>query len=139
MRSSAHRSTVVEAVPVAGYSSTNPSFTSVKTSWSPSTPVGEGSVCPRSPDAAFIALAPDWICEILSRSTEAVDRGEKVPIYAREGVRHIWLIDPIVKTLEVLRLDGASYRIVGTWHDGARVRAEPFDAIELDLAALWAR
>ena len=94
---------------------------------------------PEVPDTAFIALAPDWVCEILSRSTEAVDRGEKVPIYAREGVAHVWLIDPIVKTLEVLRLDGASYRLMGTWHDDVEVRAEPFDAIVLDLAALWAR
>jgi hypothetical protein len=46
---------------------------------------------------------------------------------------------PIIKTLEVLRLDGPSYRLVGTWHDDAAVRAEPFDALALDLAALWAR
>lgn len=91
------------------------------------------------PDAAFIALAPDWVCEILSPSTEAIDRGEKIPIYARQGVAHVWLIDPVIKTLEVLRLDGASYRLVGTWRDDATVRAEPFDAVAIDLAALWAR
>lgn len=94
---------------------------------------------PELPDVAFFELAPDWVCEVLSPSTAAVDRGDKLPIFARERVGHVWLVDPNVRTLEVLRLDGESYRIVGTWTDAACVRAQPFDAIELELAALWAR
>ena len=94
---------------------------------------------PEVPDVAAFTLAPDWICEVLSRSTEAIDRGEKLPLYAREGVRHAWLVDPVVQTLEILRLEGESWRIVATWRADAKVRAEPFDAIELDLAVLWAR
>jgi Uma2 family endonuclease len=94
---------------------------------------------PEMPNAPFATLAPDWICEVLSPSTEAVDRGDKLPIYAREGVRHAWLVDPILRTLEVLRLDAGGWRIVGTSRDHARIRAEPFDAVELDLAVLWAR
>ena len=54
------------------------------------------------------------------------------------GVTHAWLVDPVVRTLEVHRLDGETYRVVGVWRDAARVRAEPFDAIELELGALWA-
>lgn len=94
---------------------------------------------PEMPDAPAFTLAPDWACEVLSASTAAIDRGEKLPIYARERMPHVWLIDPIIKTLEVLRLDGETYRILATHHDDALVRAEPFDAIELELAALWAR
>ena len=94
---------------------------------------------PEMPHVAAFELAPDWACEVLSMSTAAVDRGVKLPIYARERVAHVWLVDPIVKTLEVLRLDGASYRLIATYHDGVAVRAEPFDAIELDLSVLWAR
>jgi Uma2 family endonuclease len=90
-------------------------------------------------DKAYFTLAHDWACEVLSASTAAMDRSEKLPIYARERVTHVWLVDPIVKTLEALRLDGESWRIVGTWTGDARVRIEPFDAIELDLALLWAR
>jgi Uma2 family endonuclease len=75
----------------------------------------------------------------LSPSTEDFDRAEKLPIYAREGVAHAWLLDPDVKTLEVFRLDGETYRLIYTWRGDAVVRAEPFDAIELELAALWAR
>ncbi len=94
---------------------------------------------PEVPAAAFLTLAPDWLCEALSPSSAALDRGEKLPIYAREGVRHVWFVDPAAKTLEALRLEGARYVIVATPHDDAVVRAEPFDAIELALAVLWAR
>jgi Uma2 family endonuclease len=94
---------------------------------------------PRVPlEAAAFELAPDWVCEVLSPSTEALDRAEKMPIYAAERVSHVWLVDPIVRTLEVHRLDGETYRVVGTWREAAVVRAEPFAAIELELAALWA-
>jgi Uma2 family endonuclease len=94
---------------------------------------------PELPDVAAFDLAPDWVCEVLSVSTSAFDRGDKLPVYARERVAHVWFVDPLAKTLEVLRLDGATYRIVETHHDDARVRAEPFDAIEVELGALWAR
>ena len=66
-------------------------------------------------------------------------RADKVPVYARERVAHVWLVDPDLRTLEVLRLDGETYRLAHTWRGDAVVRAEPFDAIELELAALWAR
>ncbi|CAN5924896.1 hypothetical protein BH11MYX4_BH11MYX4_51170 [soil metagenome] len=100
----------------------------------------------RMPDAVgdedappFYDLPPDWACEVLSPRTEGFDRGEKVPIYAREAVRHVWLVDPIEQTLEVFALDGARYTLLAVHHGSARVRAEPFDAIELDLSILWAR
>jgi Uma2 family endonuclease len=86
----------------------------------------------------YFDLAPDWVCEVLSDSTRKLDRAKKVPIYARSGVKHVWLVDPIARTLEVLRLERERYMIMATWADEARVRAEPFDAIELDLAVLWA-
>lgn len=89
-------------------------------------------------DAAAFELAPDWVCEVLSKSTEAIDRAEKLPIYAEERVAHVWFVDPSVRTLEVLRLDGETYRVIHIWRDDAVVRAEPFDAIALELAALWA-
>ena len=85
----------------------------------------------------YFTLAPDWLCEVLSPSTGRLDRAEKLPIYARAGVRHVWLVDPLVRTIEVLRLEGERWTIVATWADAAKVRAEPFDAIELDLAILW--
>ncbi len=84
-------------------------------------------------------VAPDWVCEILSQSTEAVDRGKKMRIYRREGVGHAWLINPLTRTLEVYRLDSRQWTLVDTHEGDAVVRAEPFDAIELSLAVLWER
>jgi Uma2 family endonuclease len=94
---------------------------------------------PVRPDAAAFELAPDWICEVVSPATGATDRADKLPIYAQEQVRHAWLVDPIARTLEVLRLEQSHWSLVGVWRDAARVRAEPFDAIELELEALWAK
>lgn len=94
---------------------------------------------PELPDAAWFDVAPNWVCEVLSPSTEAVDRGEKVPIYAAHGVNHVWLINPVERFVEVLRLDGSTYRTVATHVGDAVVRAEPFDAVPLELAPLWSR
>lgn len=89
-------------------------------------------------DEPYFTLAPDWVCEVLSRSTAKSDRAQKLPIYARERVPYIWFLDPIVRTLEVFELDGATYRLLGVHRDEERVRARPFDAFELELGVLWA-
>jgi Uma2 family endonuclease len=86
----------------------------------------------------YFTLAPDWVCEVLSESTAKTDRSQKLPIYAEYCVAFAWLVDPILRTLEVLRLDGGRWSILAIHGDDARIRAEPFDAIELDLALLWA-
>lgn len=94
---------------------------------------------PEVPDTAAIDLAPDWVCEVLSPSTERLDRGDKRSIYARERVAYLWFVNPSTRLLEVLKLDGDTYRVHATYSSDERVRAEPFDAIELDLGILWAR
>jgi Uma2 family endonuclease len=93
---------------------------------------------PALPHVAYLELAPDWLCEVLSPSTENVDRGKKLRIYAREGVGHVWLVNALLQTLEVLRLESRRWSLVATHDGGAIVRVEPFDAIELELGALWA-
>jgi Uma2 family endonuclease len=93
---------------------------------------------PKVANVPYFTLPPDWICEVLSKSTVKVDKSEKLPIYAEHRVTHAWLVDPIVRTLEVLRLESGRWSILATHKDAARVRAEPFDAIELDLGILWA-
>lgn len=94
---------------------------------------------PELPEVAYLEVRPDWVAEVLSASTRRYDRALKLPIYAEHGVAHVWLVDPEARTLEVLRLDGSSYRLIVTHAGEAPVRAEPFDAIELDLGALWQR
>jgi Uma2 family endonuclease len=91
------------------------------------------------PDVPYLELAPDWACEVLSPATADFDRTNKLPVYARARVSHAWLVDPAIRTLEVLRLDGSAWRLVGTWKGDAKVRAEPLDATEVDLSLLWQR
>lgn len=94
---------------------------------------------PEIPDVAAFELAPDWICEVMSPSTQARDRADKLPIHATHEVKHAWLVDPLARTLEVFRLESGRWSLLGVHIEDALVRAEPFDAIELELAALWAR
>ena len=93
---------------------------------------------PVPPHAAFIELAPDWVCEVLSPSTRRYDRLEKLPAYAAHGVGHAWLVDPRMRSLEAFRRVDNTWLVVAAVVDDARARVEPFDAIELDLASLWA-
>lgn len=88
-------------------------------------------------DAAYLTVPPDWLCEVLSPATEAVDRGKKLKIYAREGVGHVWLLSPTARTLEVWCLEEQSWRLVASHAGVERVCAEPFDAVELALGELW--
>jgi Uma2 family endonuclease len=92
---------------------------------------------PQLLDVAHFTLVPDWICEVLSESTEKLDREEKMPIYAREGVRWAWLVDPMKRTLEAYGLEGRLWMEGGRWSKDDLVRAAPFEAIELELGALW--
>jgi Uma2 family endonuclease len=93
---------------------------------------------PIAPDAAFFTVPPDWTCEVLSRSTEKTDRAEKMPLYAAFGVSYAWLVHPRRRTLEAFRLNDGRWLAIAVYKDAEHARIEPFDAIELDLAVLWA-
>jgi Uma2 family endonuclease len=66
-----------------------------------------------------------------------MDRGPKRRIYRREGVSHHWLCDPRIKTLEVYRLEGGRWLELETYEGDTVIRAEPFEAIEIDLGRIW--
>ena len=93
---------------------------------------------PVVPETAYFTLAPDWICEVLSPGTARLDRQRKLAVYAREGVADAWLLDPIERTLEVLRLDGKQWVIVSVHAGDEEVYAEPFEGTGVVLARLWA-
>ena len=86
---------------------------------------------------AYRTTAPDWICEVLSRSTRTNDRIKKMPIYAQAGVSYAWLVHPGFRTLEVFKSTARQWGPAEVHRGDVRVRAEPFDAIELDLARWW--
>lgn len=89
------------------------------------------------PDKGPYTVVPDWVCEVLSPSNEKKDRVEKLPLYARSGVRYVWIVDPLEFTLECYRHSGEHYELVQVFADDERARVEPFDAIELDVGLFW--
>jgi len=92
---------------------------------------------PYPPEGHRFEIVPDWVCEILSPSTKRKDREDKMPLYARYGVRYAWLIDPIERTLEVYRLAASAWVEVSHFAEADQVVAPPFEAVSIDLKGLW--
>lgn len=88
-------------------------------------------------NVAYFDQAPDWACEVVSATTAGVDRVRKMRIYARESVGHLWLVEPLARTLEVYRLENGRWVVASTHGGSERVRAEPFEAVELELTRWW--
>ena len=93
---------------------------------------------PRLPETAWFELAPDWICEVLSPSTARIDRAEKLPIYAEQGVSHAWLIDPELRTVEAFENRNGQWLLLKVFEGEAPAAIPPFDAVPIVLGLLWA-
>jgi Uma2 family endonuclease len=93
---------------------------------------------PALPETAWFELAPDWVCEVLSPGTARLDRIQKMPIYAADGVAHLWLIDPQLRTLEAYENQQGRWTLIASHADDEQARVAPFDAMALDLGGLWA-
>jgi len=93
---------------------------------------------PEIPDTAWLEIAPDWLCEVISPSTARVDREKKLPIYAAAGVEYAWIIDPSLKTLEVFRRKGRRFVLVNAHFGETSISAPPFEDVQIDLGPLWA-
>ncbi len=92
---------------------------------------------PTLPETAWFEIAPDWACEILSPSTARIDRVEKMPIYAEQGVEHIWLVDPDLRILEAYQNQDGQWLRIAALENSDPVSVPPFDAITFDLSLLW--
>jgi Uma2 family endonuclease len=94
---------------------------------------------PRVPQDHRFELAPDWACEVLSpdRKNRRVERQQKPPLYHRAKVKHLWMLDPKERELEVFRWEEAGWLLLGTFGEDDKVRAEPFEQVELDMLLLW--
>lgn len=92
---------------------------------------------PRRPETAWFELRPDWVCEVLSPSTAILDRTRKQDIYRQQGVPWLWFVDPIARTIEVLKLSGQDLIVAGTFGGDGEMRVPPFDAVAIDVGALW--
>ncbi len=94
---------------------------------------------PACPTGTPVEVRPDWICEVLSPASAGRDRVKKLNHYCAAGVPHDWLLDPAEETLAIYRHTPDGYLLALAAGSGQRVRAEPFDAIELDVAELFGR
>ena len=92
---------------------------------------------PRQPRTHRYEIVPDWICEIASPSTAKLDRSEKMPLYAKYGVKHLWLVDPLLKILEAYELLNGCWLNVKTFKDNDVVSVVPFQEITIQLNDLW--
>jgi Uma2 family endonuclease len=89
------------------------------------------------PETPYIETPPDWLCEVLSPSTQQIDRTDKLSVYASDGVDYCWYVDPIAKTLEVLALTGDKWLLAAAFKDDDPVCAPPFEAHSFALDVLW--
>ncbi|RPJ09949.1 MAG: Uma2 family endonuclease, partial [Deltaproteobacteria bacterium] len=89
------------------------------------------------PDEHRFTVRPDWVCEILSPGTARRDRMKKMRIYAQYEVPYAWLIDPMIATLEVFRIESGKWLLLDVFSENEKVKAEPFHEVEIDLANLW--
>jgi Uma2 family endonuclease len=89
------------------------------------------------PDVRPITVVPDWVCEIVSESHESRDRVTKKRIYAQQGVRHYWIVDPQARTLEAFTLAGGRWTDAGSFDESAAARVAPFEAVELQIGRLF--
>ncbi|HEY4159503.1 MAG TPA: Uma2 family endonuclease [Polyangiaceae bacterium] len=94
---------------------------------------------PELPRKTFLTATPDWVCEFLSPSTSRFDRTKKIPLYAHARIPHLCLFDTLAETLEVFRLESAHWVLLGAHGGDDVVRAEPFDAVALELKRIWGR
>jgi Uma2 family endonuclease len=92
---------------------------------------------PERPRGTPIQVRPDWVCEILSPSNPGTDRVKKLNHYHQFGVQHYWIVDPVEESLSVFRWMTEGYLLVLAASRGARVRPEPFEALELSVGTLF--
>jgi Uma2 family endonuclease len=91
----------------------------------------------KRPSGVPVTNRPDWVAEILSPSTARIDLVNKLRTFRTAAVPHYWIVDPEHETLTVYRLGQEGYVTALTGAVGDVVRAEPFETIELSLAALF--
>ncbi len=91
---------------------------------------------PDPPRERPVTICPDWICEIVSESNRTIDTVTKLRRYHQAGVPHCWILDTAERTLTVHRHTPDGYLVALRAEAHERVRAEPFDAIELTVGAL---
>jgi Uma2 family endonuclease len=92
---------------------------------------------PEIPVGHKFTVAADWVCEVLSPSTESLDREIKMPIYAKYDVKDVWLVDPLKRVLETYNLDNNKLELQNKYERGDTVSVKPFELLQFVLKELW--
>jgi Uma2 family endonuclease len=92
---------------------------------------------PELPVDEPIRVVPDWVCEVLSKTTRRHDQLVKMPYYAKVGVAYHWMVDIEARVLTAHRLESSDWRIIGTYSNETEARIPPFDAVPLNVASWW--
>jgi Uma2 family endonuclease len=82
--------------------------------------------------------APDLVIEIMSPGTAGYDRREKQDAYAHAGVKEYWIADPIGRTVEILVLDGNSYRSRGVFQGQALLPSQAMPNLPVRVEQFFA-
>jgi Uma2 family endonuclease len=80
---------------------------------------------------------PSLVIEILSPSTEALDRGRKLDLYAASGVKEIWLVTPHPALIEIFMPERGMLHRACAFTRTQAFRSPSFPDLELDLEALF--
>ena len=81
--------------------------------------------------------APDLAVEVLSRSTEARDRGRKMELLARFNVPEYWIVDPVANTLEIYTLSASGYELAGAYGVGDEVRSPTLPGFSFQASGVF--
>ncbi len=92
---------------------------------------------PERPAGRPIRIIPDWVCEVLSPSNAETDLTKKLRVFQHHRVPHYLIVDPEHRVLTVFRWTEQGYLAALTAGIGEIVRAEPFEALELKVGALF--
>ena len=134
---SSHRSTAGTAAPVDGASSLDPSCTSATKSWSRTWPDGAGNECPNFPTPRTSRSLRTGHARCSPHRHASSTCCASARSYAREGIPHLWLIDPVERTLEAFELHDGQWLLIASAQDDEPVSIRPFDAITFSLGELW--
>ncbi|MBI3244745.1 MAG: Uma2 family endonuclease [Chloroflexi bacterium] len=103
----------------------------------------------REPDILFMSAAhadriekywgvPDLVVEIISEGDAKRDRTEKPEDYAQAEIPEYWIVDPETKTLDVLRLEGESYKLLAHLAENDMITSPTFPGFTYALKDLFA-
>lgn len=92
-----------------------------------------------NPDGRGITGAPDVVVEILSDSTRRRDLNEKLPVYAANGVREVWIVDLDAAIVTIHSGDGDTFAPVLTFAASDILTSDAMPGVAIDLAPIFAR